>query len=92
MTQWHMSIVCWIPKGTNPHSEYIIQIAFPAQQWFTKVPQYYVIRTMTVFFTIKLAERTEIKNFMSCSCISVSIKQNTTYVTKFNLAIYAKPE
>jgi hypothetical protein len=23
-TIWHMRIACWIPKATNPHSEYVI--------------------------------------------------------------------
>ena len=26
-------IACWIPKATNTHSEYVIFIAFPLQQW-----------------------------------------------------------
>jgi hypothetical protein len=33
MTIWRMRIACWIPKGTNAHSEYVILIAFPQQQW-----------------------------------------------------------
>jgi hypothetical protein len=33
MTIWRMRNVCWIPKATNTHSEYIIFIAFPLQQW-----------------------------------------------------------
>jgi len=36
MTVWHMCIVCWIPKATNTHSEYLILIAFPLQQWLYK--------------------------------------------------------
>jgi hypothetical protein len=28
-----MRIACWIPKATNTHSEYVILIAFPPQQW-----------------------------------------------------------
>ena len=28
-----MRIACWIPKATNTHSEYVILIAFPLQQW-----------------------------------------------------------
>jgi len=28
-----MRIVCWIPKATNTHSEYVTLIAFPHQQW-----------------------------------------------------------
>jgi hypothetical protein len=33
MTVWRMRIICWIPKATNTHSEYVILIAFPLQQW-----------------------------------------------------------
>jgi hypothetical protein len=33
MTVLRMRIVCWIPKATNTHSEYVIIIAFPLQQW-----------------------------------------------------------
>jgi len=28
-----MHIACWITKGTNTHSEYVILIAFPLQHW-----------------------------------------------------------
>ena len=28
-----MRSACWIPKATNTHSEYVILIAFPRQQW-----------------------------------------------------------
>jgi hypothetical protein len=33
MTIWRMRIARWIPKATNTHSEYVIIIAFPLQQW-----------------------------------------------------------
>jgi len=33
MTIWRMRIACWIPKATNTHSQYVILIAFPMQQW-----------------------------------------------------------
>jgi len=32
-TKWRMRIECWIPKDINTHSEYVILIAFPLQQW-----------------------------------------------------------
>jgi hypothetical protein len=28
-----MRIACWIPKATDTHSEYVIVVAFPQQQW-----------------------------------------------------------
>ena len=33
MTKWHMRIACWVPNATNTHSECVIFIAFPLQQW-----------------------------------------------------------
>ena len=33
MAIWRMRIACWIPKATNTHSEYVILITFPLQQW-----------------------------------------------------------
>ena len=36
MTIWRMRIACWLPKATNTHTEYVIRIAFPLQQWLHK--------------------------------------------------------
>jgi len=33
MSIWRMRNACWKTKVTNTHSEYIILIAFPQQQW-----------------------------------------------------------
>jgi len=33
MTIWHMRIACSIPKATNTHSQHVILITFPQQQW-----------------------------------------------------------
>jgi len=33
MKIWRMRIACCITKATNTHSEYVIIIAFPLQQW-----------------------------------------------------------
>jgi len=33
ITIWRMRIAYWIPKATDAHSEYVIFIAFPLQQW-----------------------------------------------------------
>jgi hypothetical protein len=32
-TLWRMRTACWIPKAANTHSEYVILISFPLQQW-----------------------------------------------------------
>ena len=33
MTIWSISFTCRIPKTTDTHSEYVIRIAVPLQQW-----------------------------------------------------------
>jgi len=33
MAIWRMRIACWITNATNTHSEYVILIAYPLQQW-----------------------------------------------------------
>jgi len=30
---WHIRNACWITKATDTHSEYVILIAFPLEQW-----------------------------------------------------------
>jgi hypothetical protein len=30
---WRIRFTCWINKATSTHSEYVIPIAFPQQQW-----------------------------------------------------------
>ena len=32
-TKWRMSIAYSIPKATDTHSQYVIRIVFPLQQW-----------------------------------------------------------
>jgi len=44
MTIWRMRIACWITQTTDTHSEYVILIAFPLQQW----PQCYIIACLVI--------------------------------------------
>jgi len=48
ITIWHMRIVCWVPKATNTHSEYVILIAFPLQQWCMNMPPCYILCTSPI--------------------------------------------
>ena len=36
MVMWRMRIECWIRKATNTHSEYVILVNFPRQQWLNE--------------------------------------------------------
>ena len=38
MTIWRMHNACRIPNATNTHTEHVIPIAFPQQQWWHERP------------------------------------------------------
>jgi len=38
MTIRRMRVAYWIPKATNTHSQYVVLIAFPLQQWLYESP------------------------------------------------------
>jgi hypothetical protein len=33
VTMWRMRIACWMARATEAHSEYVILVAIPLQQW-----------------------------------------------------------
>ena len=47
---WQMHITCRITKATNTHSEYVILITFPQQQWLRDRPSIFVVPTLPVLF------------------------------------------
>ena len=52
-----MRFACWIIKATDTHWEYVILTAFPRENHYTNASQYYVIRTLPVFFQLPLGIR-----------------------------------
>jgi hypothetical protein len=44
-----MRIACWITKATNTHSEYVILIPFPQQQWLRINVTLYLHRLSRLF-------------------------------------------
>jgi hypothetical protein len=54
MTVRRMLIVCWIPKATYTHSQYVIRIAFPLQQCLHEHASNYVIRSLPVLLNTVL--------------------------------------
>jgi len=51
MTIWSMRIACWLPKATNTHSQYVIMIAVPLQQWLHERPS---VHWLCCFFVISV--------------------------------------
>jgi hypothetical protein len=48
-TIWRMRVAWWIPKATDTHSEYLIRIAFPLQQWLGECGS--LLRAMWIIVT-----------------------------------------
>jgi hypothetical protein len=47
-----MLFACWIAKATDIHSEYVILIAFPQQQWLSERALIFTLmRTVSVLFS-----------------------------------------
>jgi len=70
MTIWHVRIACWITKTTNAHSQYVILIVFPLQQWL-----YERTSVLHYSYTVSLVEHVpEICMFHCCSFFLVKSK------------------
>ena len=52
MTVWRMHIARWITKATNTHSEYVILIALPLQQWLQERPSLLRYSTLLALFIV----------------------------------------
>ena len=61
MTLRRMRIACWINRATDTHSEYVLLIAFPLQQWLREHVS--VLRYMCIACRIL---------YMACSPLLVS--------------------
>ena len=65
MTIWRMRIACWIPKATNTHSEYVVLIFFPLQQWLHERSPHFLSCKYPGFFCQNLCLRRQPKHSRS---------------------------
>jgi len=61
MTIWRMRAACSIPNATNIHSEYVILIAVPQQQWWHERAS--ILRYTYIAYLVHLAQETSNKTF-----------------------------
>jgi hypothetical protein len=54
MTIRRMRIACWILKAANTHSEYVLIIAFPLQQWLHESATMLRYTLLSVFQFIRI--------------------------------------
>jgi hypothetical protein len=51
---WHMRVACWIIRATNTHSERVILIDFPSQNFYAQAYDYYTYTNNLVHLTKQL--------------------------------------
>jgi hypothetical protein len=82
MTIWLMCIARSIPTATNTHSEYVILIAFPLQQWLhnrTTLLRYTYIAHIVRFYNMKRElMRTSQCLFSGSSCLTGSVMKGSS--------------
>ena len=57
-----MRIACWIPKTTNTHSEYVIILPFPLQEWLYERAS--ILRAQLVLFPLYSKQNIIQRQFM----------------------------
>ena len=57
-----MCISRWVPKATNTHSEYVILIAFPLQQWLHERASVLHLRTWPILFLLLYVSTSNTEN------------------------------
>jgi len=76
MTMWRMCSACWIPTATNTHSQYVILIAFPLQQWLhehAKMVRYTYIPCIFFKYLHYDAGKGKIRNESNLLCFKYSV-------------------
>jgi hypothetical protein len=68
MTIWRVRIACWILKATDTHSQYVILIYFPLQQWLRERAPMLTLYVRLPLFAVQLSCLSE--SFRSCHLLS----------------------
>jgi hypothetical protein len=63
-----MCLASWITEVTDTHSGYVILIAFPGKNGYTKVPEYYICMYIAVFLTLEGYSYSGISPFFKQVC------------------------
>jgi len=94
-TIWRMRIECWITKSINTHSEYVILIDSPLQQWLQESASISPYTTLPLLFRnekrIKKTSRAlfgPFKSTISDSNLLLPLQSHYIHHTKFFTSLY----
>jgi hypothetical protein len=75
MKIWILRIACWILKVKNTHSEYLIRIALPLQQWSHEAPQYCVMRTFPALLSPRFTRNYPHSNIPNVGLLAIQVSR-----------------
>jgi len=86
MTVWCMCCACSLTKATDAHSEYVILVAFPWQQWLREnTTQGYIIHTLPVLSNSLAYIHTCVQSAISLTPYVSSITTEVLWLYTFHL-------
>jgi len=82
MIIWRMRFASCIPKATNTHSEYVILIAFPLQQWLNESASMLRYTYIACLISLYLC------SFSDCPFMLLALCNAVTFTTSINNAYF----
>ena len=79
MTVWHNCFACWICKAANTHSEYVIFIAFPLQQYLRERAS--VLRCTNTAFSLLFDGQVTVSHNLTERHVDFLVQVKTPYHT-----------
>ena len=88
-----MYIACWLPRATNTHSEPVITIAFPLQQWMDKRASILSYKYLDcLVYLLLYTRRLNVENYKFSRCIWLSYPTFLSFwKTEMECGYYVKP-
>jgi len=83
-----MSIACWITKATNTHSQYVIFIVIPLQQWLHERAS--ILRCMYTDCLVKILFLTLEENKIATVKVKVKVKVKLKLKVKVKVQVKVK--
>jgi len=94
-TIWRIHTACWIPKATNTHSEYVILIAFPLQQWLhnlTSMLHYTYIACLVLTKAVNIGYLPSLTGIITIHTLSFVMHTRELNLTNFITMLQQGPE
>jgi len=88
MTIWHMHFACWTHKATNAYLNYELLLLFLSNSGYMNTPQYYVICSLPLLFSICLLVGLILNSMHTSNLVKAHTSTSALWVPFFKLFYY----